>query len=81
MKKGSYFGGYILGVLVAIFVLLKMNGAKLRLPPTFGAGQRERHTGDGLPYLYHGPRQHYELDRYPCQGELKTEVCKNGSSF
>jgi len=27
MKKGSYFGGYILGVLVAIFVLLKMNGA------------------------------------------------------
>lgn len=27
MKKGSYFGGYILGVLVTIFVLLKMNGA------------------------------------------------------
>lgn len=40
MKKGSYFGGYILGVLVTIFVLLKMNGATVTLEAvTHGADE------------------------------------------
>ena len=41
MKKGSYFGGYILGVLVTIFVLLKSSSFSISIPD-YGSGSGTR---------------------------------------